>query len=233
MKIHYRLYASRIAVLFALAVMTAGPSALHAQDSAERQFIAISRLIEKADLTLEEGKAQEAARLYGATMAAYRDFSERFPDYQAELVQFRTSYCRQQLMDLLAQKRARERAGKTAPLASDISTAIRDGADMCRDGRFAEAKAAMESLRVKAPVAPQIALVLATASLGLGDLDGARRQLERVLELDAENGIAHYNLVQLMLRDPAPDYEASREHYREARRLGIPADSDLEMVLDL
>lgn len=233
MKTHYRFYASRLVAMFALVVMAALPSALHAQDSAERQFGAISRLIEKADQTLEEGKTQEAARLYGATMAAYRDFSERFPDYQAELVQFRVSYCRQQLTDLLSQKRARERAVAAAPLPSEIGKAVRQGVDLCIEGHFAEAQAAMLSLPDEASAAPQIALVLATAKLGMGDLDGARIQLQRALELDAESGIAHYNLVQLMLRDPAPDYEASREHYRQARRLGIPADSDLESVLDL
>ncbi len=213
--------------------MTAVPSVLLAQDSVERQFSAISRLIEKADLTLENGKTQEAAQLYGATMAAYRDFSERFPDYQAELVQFRVSYCRQQLMDLLAQKKARERVEAAAPLPSDISAAIRHGLDLCRGGRFAEAHSAMMSLPEGAAETTPIALLLATAKLGMGDLDGARQQLRRVLELDADNGIAHYNLTQLMLRDPAPDYDAAREHYRQARRLGIPADSDLESVLDL
>lgn len=233
MKIHYRLYAFHIAPLFALVAMTAAPSALLAQDSAERQFSAISRLIEKADQELEAGRKQDATRLYGATIAAYRDFSERFPEHQAELVQFRVSYCRQQLMDLLAQGKTEAREAAAPPLPPDISKAIQHGAELCRAGRFAEAQAAMEVLTGKAPEAPMAALVLATARLGTGDLDGARQQLQRVLELDADNGIAHYNLVQVLLRSPAPDYDASRRHYRQARQLGIPADSDLESVLDL
>ena len=233
MKTHYRLYASRLATLFALAAMTAVPAGLQAQDSAERQFSAISRLIEKADLELEAGKKQDATRLYGATIAAYRDFSERFPEHQAELVQFRVSYCRQQLMDLLAQNKTDARAALAPPLPPDVSKEIERGAELCRAGRFAEAQAAMEALTGKAPEEPLAALVLATARLGTGDLEGARQQLQRVLELDADNGIAHYNLVQVLLRSPAPDYDVSREHYRQARRLGIPADSDLESVLDL
>ncbi len=233
MKNHYRLNASRIVTLFALAAATAVPSTLQAQESAERQFGAISRLIEKADMEREAGRKQEATQLYGATIAAYRDFSERFPEHQAELVQFRVSYCRQQLMDLLAQDKTEARAALVPPLPPDVSKEIQNGAELCRAGRFAEAQAAMETLTVSAPEAPMAALVLATAKLGTGDLAGARQQLERVLELDADNGIAHYNLVQVLLRAPAPDYDASREHYQQARRLGIPADSDLESVLDL
>jgi len=219
--------------MLTLVVSSVRPSVLQAQESAERQFSAISRLIEKADLTLEAGKTQDAARLYGATMAAYRDFSERFPDYQTELVQFRESYCRQQLMDLLAQKKASERAVAAAPLPADIGTALRQGVEHCHEGRFAEAQSVIQSLPEDAQATPLIALVLATAKLGMGDLDGARQMLQRTLAMDADNGIAHYNLVQLLLRDPEPDYEAAREHYRHARRLGIPADSDLESVLDL
>lgn len=233
MKNHYRLDASRIVTLFVLAAATAVPSTLQAQESAERQFSAISRLIEKAELELEAGRKQDATRLYGATIAAYRDFSERFPEHQAELVQFRVSYCRQQLMDLLAQEKTEAQAASAVPVPPDASKEIRHGAELCRAGRFAEAKAAMEPLAARVPDAPLAALVLATARLGVGDLEGARQQLQRVLELDPDNGIAHYNLVQVLLRSPAPDYDASREHYRQARRLGIPADSDLESVLDI
>ncbi len=233
MKLTYRHRVLPIAGLFLLFCMIAAPSRVHARDTAERQFNAISRLIEKADSKLGDGQAQEASRLYGATLAAYRDFSERFPDYQAELVQFRVSYCRQQLMDLLAQKRAQERATAGTPLSADVITAVRHGAELCREGRFTDALAVMESIAENAPPTSQAALILATARIGMGDMTGARQELERALALDAENGIAHYNLVQLMLRDTVPDYEASREHYREARRLGIPVDRDLEMVLDL
>jgi tetratricopeptide (TPR) repeat protein len=233
MKTHYLLYASQLAAILALLVTLAVPTPLQAQDSAERQFGAISRLIEKADLTRETGNPQASAQLYGATLAAYREFSERFPDYQTELVQFRESYCRQQLMDLLAQKKAKERTLAAATLPPEIRKALQQGVDLCREGRFADAHAALLSLPDNAADTVPITLVLATAKLGMGDLDGARQALQRVLERDAENGIAHYNLVQLMLREPAPDYDASREHYRQARRLGIPADSDLESVLDL
>lgn len=220
-------------LLLALMATATVPAALQAQDSAERQFNAISRLIEKADLDLEAGRKQDATRLYGATIAAYRDFAEHFPDYQAELVQFRVSYCRQQLMGLLAQKRAEERTATGIPIETDVGNLVQRGAELCRSGRFAEAQAVMAPLVDNPPDAPLAALVLATARLGSGDIDGTRQQLERVLELDAENGIAHYNLAQVLLRTPAPDYPASREHYLQARRLGIPADSDLESVLDL
>jgi len=233
MKIHYRGYASGIRAVLALVAMAAVPPALLAQDSAERQFSAISRLIEKADLSLDEGKSKEATQLYGATIAAYRDFSQRFPDYQTELVQFRVSYCRQQLMDLLAQQQGRENAAAAVPLPDAVSKGIQSGVDLCRDGHFEEAQAAMQALMESHPDTALIALVLATATLGVGELDGARQLLQRVLALDEGNGIAHYNTVQLILRDPAPDYEAAREHYRHARRLGIPADTDLESVLDL
>jgi len=224
---------SRLIRLFLLAAVAIIPVVSDAQDSPERQFDAISRLLEKADLALDDNKTTDAARLYGASLAAYRDFAERFPEHQVELVRFRASYCRQQLMNLLAQKKATERLAAQPAQSGTTDQAIRQGVALCLEGRFADAEAAMHNPAGDAAASPMHAMVMATARLGSGDLDASRQHILRALEKDPQNGAAHYNLVQLMLRDPAPDYEAAREHYRQARRAGVPADTDLESVLDL
>jgi hypothetical protein len=233
MKVRASLSLLKLIATLLLAVVLSHPMRAMAEASADRQFSAISRLIEKADRTLEDNNWQDAARLYGATIAAYRDFSERFPDYETDLVKFRVSYCRQQLMNMLAQKRARERAAATDSTPPPDKQIIEMCTRLCKEGRFEEAQTEMDSLQDASRQSTPVLLLQATINVGLGELKQARTIIETILEGDGENGIAHYNLVQLMLRDPAPDYESARQHYREARRLGIPPDSDLEVVLDL
>ncbi len=208
---------------------------LASSGSQSRQFDAISRLIEKADQALEADRLQEAIQLYGATIAAYRDFSSNFPDYRTELVQFRMSYCRHQLMSLLALQQAREApAPATSVIPVELARQVEKAADLCREGRFENAAESMRALIAEHPDCAPAYLVLATAVLASGDLAESRLLLERSVELDeAGSAAAHYNIAQLIMREPEPDFDVAREHYRRARALGVPADSALESVLDL
>lgn len=202
-------------------------------DGPDRQFEAISRLIEKADQALEAENAQEATQLYGATIAAYRDFADRFPDYRTELVQFRVSYCRNQLMGLLATKQ-RDTEPPAPNLPDEIARNLDEGISFCREGRFADAETRMRELIATHPSCAPAYLVLSTAVLGSGGKEEAKRMLERVIELDtAGSAPAHYNLAQLIVHDAAPDFDKARMHYRQAIELGAIADTDLESVLDL
>lgn len=209
------------------------PSRLQAQVMQDRQFDAISRLIEKADAALNENKTTEATQLYGATIAAYRDFADRFPDFQTELVQFRVSYCRQQLMNLLANKKAQEGLKSSATATDSMEQDIRQCIEFCREGRFDDADRTIQAVITTHPGSTQALLVMATARLGKGDMVTAKKLLDRVLALEPDTSAAHYNLAQLMLRDVAPDFDQAKKHYLEAVRLGTPPDPDLETVLDL
>jgi len=230
MKNHHWLLKTGSAI-FALAFAATALSA--APDGPDRQFAAISRLIEKADQAIEGGKSQEATQLYGATIAAYRDFAERFPDYQTELVRFRVTYCTNQLMGLLAVKQANAMP-PAAEQTNEVARQVDQGIGFCRTGRFAEADALMRELVATHPSCAQAYLVQATAALGKGEPAEAKRLLERVLELaPAGMASAHYNMAQLIVREAAPDFEKAKTHYRLARELGAIADTDLESVLDL
>ncbi len=211
------------------------PGVLRASpDRQDRQFEAISRLIEKADQALQADHLQEAIQLYGATIAAYREFSGRFPDYRTELVQFRMSYCRNQLMTLLAVKQARENAPPVTVLPADVVRRVEAGAVLCREGQFEDAGVQMRELIAEHPDCAPAYLLLATTMLARGDMEESRRLLERAVGLDeAGSAAAHYNIAQLMVREAAPDFEKAGVHYRRARALGAPADPDLEAVLDL
>jgi len=80
------------------------PKEAVAMDRIQRQFDSISVLLEKADHAKEAGHNDKARQLYGATIAAYRDFHRKFPDSNTEVIKFRVEYCRNQLIKLLAAK---------------------------------------------------------------------------------------------------------------------------------
>ncbi len=221
--------------LLLIAMLSVAPPSAGA-DPAERQFTAVSRLLGKADEALETGNDPEALRLYGATIAAYREFARQFPDTSPELVQFRIAYCRNQLMNLLAVKNARETASPEAaatPLDPGTAAQVQHAITLCRQGTFADAATVMRALLEKTPDLAPALLVLATALLGQNDFAGARPAVERAVALDPTSPAAHYNLSQLIVRDPEPDFDKARTHYNTARRLGSPADTDLESILGL
>ncbi|HAS81282.1 MAG TPA: hypothetical protein DCS43_01035 [Verrucomicrobia bacterium] len=233
-------------ILFALlaGAIVAFPFALRAQDasSSDRQFESIGRLIEKADQALQDKKRDEAIQLYGATIAAYRDYAERFPDFYGELIQFRSAYCQQQLKKLLVQKAA---PAVLPVITNDAVTAqepvldeqalldVSKGYTLCEIGQFDEADRLVMPILKKTPDATPALLVLATVRLGQGNTDVSKRLLERILALNPGHASAHYNLCQLILRDESPDYEKAQAHYLQAKRFGAPEDPDLESVLDI
>ena len=233
MNAYYRILMIIVAILGL--VFPGALPARAAPEGPDRQFEAISRLIEKADQALDAGNAAEAKQLYGATIAAYRDFATRFPEHQSDLVQFRMSYCRNQLMGLLAPAPVKVAGGGQAPaLADELAQPIGQAVGFCREGRFPEAEALMRKLLDAHPDCAPACLVLATVALGKGAMAESRVLLERAIALDdAGSGSARYNLAQLMVREAVPDMEKAKAHYRRALELGAVADPDLEAVLDL
>ncbi|MBT3193639.1 MAG: hypothetical protein HN341_13905 [Verrucomicrobia bacterium] len=212
------------------------------RDKADRQFESISRLLEKADEAREKGDDTEAGRLYGASIAAYKEFHRKFPDAWIELTQFRMAYCRNQLMGLLAAKRAEE-IGATAaetpvappppPLPPEIAKPVAEGIELCRTGRYDEAEEQMQALVETATNCSPAYLVLATACVGKGDLAAAETFTRQAIELNPKSKEAHYNLCQLLIRSEDPDFDAARSHYQQAIRLGAEPDADLKAVLGL
>lgn len=217
----------------ALWLAVSGPAVVIA-DMATPQFEAISLLIERADAAQEQGRVEEAIRLYGATLAAYRDFMQRHPDYQTELVQFRISYCRHQLMGLLAAQRATTHAAASkAQLPEGVAQSVSDAIQLCREGRFPDAEANMRDLLEAHPDTPSALLVLATALMGQGKTEEAKTWLQQAIELDDPgSGAAHYNMAQLLVRGENPDFAKALDHYRQALDRGAVADPNLETVLN-
>ncbi len=210
-----------------------------AKGKADRQFESISRILEKADQKREKGDAEEAGRLYGATIAAYQEFHRNYPDEWVELIQFRIAYCRNQLMSLLAEKRAAAAKATAAkkqeedPLPEELAKSIAKSIDHCRNGRYDEAESAMNKLIETRPNCSPAYLILGTACVGKGKLDMAVTLLQRAIALDVTNHEAHYNLAQLLIRAGKPDFDAARAHYRQALLHGADHDRDLEAVLGL
>jgi len=209
------------------------------QDKIDRQFESISRILEKADKKREAGDTESAGQLYGATIAAYQEFHRNFPDAWVELIQFRIAYCRNQLMSLLAAKRAAA-AGteapaedKPEPMAPELVKAIAEGIEHCRNGRYKEAEAAVQAVIETTPNCGPAYLILGTACAGNGDIEMATTLLQRAVALAPDSLEAHYNLAQLLIRAEEPDFDAARAHYRRAVFGGAEPDRDLEAVLGL
>jgi Flp pilus assembly protein TadD len=228
-----------VSVLIAVAVVLC-PSRVNADDKTDRQFESITRLLEKADKEREAGHPEEAGRLYGATIAAYQNFHRNFPDEWVELVQFRIAYCRNQLMNLLADKHVADRKTEPAPeepkrppLPEGVTKSVAEGVKMCREGRYTDAETTMQAVVEEHPNCGEAYLVLGTACVGKGDLEMAITLIRRAATLDPISKEAHYNLSQLLIRAATPDFDSARTHYRQALKLGASRDADLEAVLGL
>jgi tetratricopeptide (TPR) repeat protein len=229
----------RLSLIVALMVAGWSDTTVAKSDhKANRQFESISNLLEKADYQRESGNEDEARKLYGATISAYQEFHRTFPDSWIELVQFRIAYCRNQLMNLLADQRAAEiqtrrqlQSEQSPPLDPDILTAITNSIEQCRLGHYAEAETAMQALIEQHPQCSPAYLVLGTACVGKGEMEVAATLLTRAVAIDPTNRDAHYNLCQLLIRADPPDFDGARSHYKKAIQYGGAPDADLAAVL--
>jgi tetratricopeptide (TPR) repeat protein len=210
------------------------------ESKADRQFASISNLLEKADREREKGNGEEAGKLYGATIAAYQEFHRNFPDAWVELTQFRTAYCRNQLMKLLAAQRAstikaepKEVVAPPPPLPPELAKPVSESIAFCRVGRYDDAEKAMQALIEEYPNCSAAYLVWGTACVGKGNLDMATTLIKRAIALEPKSKAAHYDLCQLLIRADEPDFDAARMHYQQAIRLGAEPDGDLKAVLGL
>lgn len=61
--------------------------------------------------------------------------------------------------------------------------------------------------------------------------DRAVSELKQVIKLDPKYGDAHFNLAILYIESPQPQILQAREHYRQALRLGSPADPTMDRQL--
>jgi tetratricopeptide (TPR) repeat protein len=223
-----------------LVCATVTPAISKSQDKADRQFESISRLLEKADQLREAGNGEEAGALYGAAIAAYQEFQRTFPDAWVEMTQVRTAYCRSQLMNILGadlapalKSQAPPPVAPSPPLPLEIAKRVSKGIELCRAAHYDEAETEMHALIETYPKCSPAYLVLGTASIGKGNLEAATTLIKRAIALDPKNKEAHYNLCQLLIRADEPSFDAARDHYREAIRLGAMPDADLAAVLGL
>jgi tetratricopeptide (TPR) repeat protein len=204
------------------------------------QFDSISGLLEKADKKREKGDIEEARQLYGATIVAYQDFNEKFPHANTEIVKFRIAYCRNQLINLLADKQEiaakkekAEKAGKSAGMSSAESKIIAENIELCRIGKYKKVYSNMRKFIKKHPDCSKAYLLKGTAEIAEGRDADAIKSLKKVLELDPADRDAHYNISQLLIRAELPDFNSAAIHYKRAVQLGADEDSDLKSVLDL
>jgi tetratricopeptide (TPR) repeat protein len=204
------------------------------------QFDSISVLLEKADRKREKGDLEEAQQLYGATIAAYQDFNEKFPHANTEIVKFRIAYCRNQLISLLADKRkSSDKKGKPGAGSGAIelppkeAKIIAENIELCRKGEYKKVYSNMHKFIKKHPKCSQAYLLKGTAEIAEGKDSAAIKSLKKALELDPANRDAHYNISQLLIRAEQPDFKSAAIHYKRAVQLGADEDADLKSVLDL
>jgi Tfp pilus assembly protein PilF len=74
------------------------------------------------------------------------------------------------------------------------------------------------------PKNPRARRLLALTLGRRGWLDGAEQEFRKAIELEPEDGGAHYNLALLYLDRKPPLVELGRRHYYRAVDLGVPPD---------
>ncbi len=205
------------------------------QTDADQAFGAISRLLEQADTALDRNDTANAARLFGATLRAWRGFAERFPAYAPDLVHFRMAYCQNQLdkLEQLArrdtQRKARQATNQPSAMPPRVQKVPVSALPAIRSGTPDQ----IRQIAADVPSSSAATYIKAAAFVSENNLPAARILMEDLLKHHPEEAAAHYNLVQLLVREEQPDMDLARTHYQQARRFGAPRDEDLEIVLNL
>jgi len=199
---------------------------------ADRDFASIAHLLEQADQAFENRAWEQATRLYGSARRAYEQFAETHPTFAPDLVRFRISYCRNQ-MAVIRQKQEEQpspQISTTTPsdtqrviISPVVLRALQNGEHDVTEASYAASRATGD---------PSADLLQATIYANKGNFEAARATLERFIEQFPTNPAAHYNMVQLIMRDDQPDFEKARHHYRIAIDNGAPRDEDVEIVID-
>ncbi len=72
---------------------------------------------------------------------------------------------------------------------------------------------------------------LAIEAKNLGWVDAALSELQRAIEINADYGIAHFNLATIYLEQKPPSKSLAQRHYKRALDLGLEKDEVIEQKL--
>ena len=72
---------------------------------------------------------------------------------------------------------------------------------------------------------------MAIEAKNLGWVDAALSELQRAIELNADYGIAHFNLATIYLEQKPPATTLAQRHYKRALELGVEKDEVIEQKL--
>jgi len=117
----------RLALLFACVLIAVLARPAGAQENLTQDQVAAYVAVVKADHARDRGARDEAATLYRDAMAKYRAIAQKYPDWHPEVVQYRLSYCENELAGLQnrtdGDKTADGAPHEKAPGAPDAATA--------------------------------------------------------------------------------------------------------------
>lgn len=100
----------------------------------------------------------------------------------------------------------------------------------CRQGRFDEARVALEDLQAEREDEP-VLLALAAAYQGTGRYQHALLALDKTIRASPRQPAAYVNMAWLLLTMPSSDAAAAEANYRQALKLGARRDRQLERRL--
>lgn len=81
------------------------------------------------------------------------------------------------------------------------------------------------------PTDPRAHNYLAIEVKGLGWNDAAISELQRAIEINADYGLAHFNLAAMYLDQKPPARALAKKHYDKALELGVEKDEVIELKL--
>ncbi len=99
-------------------------------------------------------------------------------------------------------------------------------------GRYEEAVTALRKSALLLPNDASTRNYLGIACMQKGWQSIAEEELRKAIEIDPTYGDAHFNLSVVYATQKPPAKEMARRHYKRAQELGVPADPDLERMLE-
>jgi len=102
----------------------------------------------------------------------------------------------------------------------------------CKCGNYSDAVSVLESLVSEYPDDTSSRIALASAYLGVGDIDKSKQEITAVIKNSPLTREAYYDMVQICLAAKQPDIAGAALHYKKWLELGGKPDAAVQKLID-
>ena len=202
----------RLALLFACVLIAVHVRPAGAQENLTQDQVAAYVAVVKADHARDRGALDEAQRLYRDAVEKYRAIAKKYPDWHPDVVQYRLSYCENELAALSSRPDGEKPATPESPAPGGAP----DAATAEALQRLAELEAENKTLIEQKKALETDMAAVQKARLEAPELAAAREEARR---LQAEMGALSNRLAAVVDEHDktAADLAATREKLTESK----------------